>query len=97
MARSDSSNEEAVLTTTPAVRPGDFSKRTWSRGSGAASVVRAPLGRWPGRRNARLGPGWSGKTVLLRSWIVDAGLSDRVAWVSVGRVAATQHGLLMWR
>jgi LuxR family maltose regulon positive regulatory protein len=27
----------------------------------------------------------SGKTVLLRSWIADAGLGDRVAWVSVER------------
>jgi LuxR family transcriptional regulator, maltose regulon positive regulatory protein len=30
-------------------------------------------------------PPGSGKTVLLRSWIEDAGLRDRVAWVSVER------------
>jgi LuxR family transcriptional regulator, maltose regulon positive regulatory protein len=30
-------------------------------------------------------PAGSGKTVLLRSWIDDAGLADRVAWVSVER------------
>jgi LuxR family maltose regulon positive regulatory protein len=30
-------------------------------------------------------PAGSGKTVLLRSWISEAGLKDRVAWVSVGR------------
>src|SRR6201987_3012196 len=30
-------------------------------------------------------PAGSGKTVLLRSWIGQAGLSDRVAWVPVGR------------
>jgi LuxR family transcriptional regulator, maltose regulon positive regulatory protein len=30
-------------------------------------------------------PAGSGKTVLLRSWISQAGLSDRVAWVPVGR------------
>ena len=30
-------------------------------------------------------PACSGKTVLLRSWIGQAGLSDRVAWVPVGR------------
>jgi LuxR family transcriptional regulator, maltose regulon positive regulatory protein len=28
-------------------------------------------------------PGGSGKTVLLRSWIADAGLADRAAWVAV--------------
>src|SRR5271166_3949750 len=30
-------------------------------------------------------PAGSGKTVLLRSWIEDSGLGDRVAWVSVER------------
>ncbi len=30
-------------------------------------------------------PAGSGKTTLLRSWVDDAGLSDRVAWVSVER------------
>jgi LuxR family transcriptional regulator, maltose regulon positive regulatory protein len=30
-------------------------------------------------------PAGSGKTVLLRSWIAEAGLGDRAAWVPVGR------------
>ena len=30
-------------------------------------------------------PAGSGKTVLLRSWIGQAGLADRAAWVSAGR------------
>ena len=30
-------------------------------------------------------PAGSGKTVLLRSWIGEAGLTDRAAWISVGR------------
>ena len=30
-------------------------------------------------------PAGSGKTVLLRSWIAEAGLGDRAAWVAVGR------------
>ena len=40
-------------------------------GSGEVTLVSAPAG--------------SGKTVLLRSWIEDAGLGDRAAWVSVER------------
>ena len=40
-------------------------------GPGTVTLVSAPPG--------------SGKTVLLRSWIEDAGLSDRAAWVSVER------------
>jgi LuxR family transcriptional regulator, maltose regulon positive regulatory protein len=38
-------------------------------GAGRVTVLSAPAG--------------SGKTVLLRSWIAEAGLADRVAWVSV--------------
>jgi LuxR family transcriptional regulator, maltose regulon positive regulatory protein len=30
-------------------------------------------------------PAGSGKTVLLRSWIDQAGLAERAAWVAVGR------------
>ncbi len=30
-------------------------------------------------------PPGSGKTVLLRSWLADGGLSERAAWVSVQR------------
>jgi LuxR family transcriptional regulator, maltose regulon positive regulatory protein len=40
-------------------------------GSARVTVVSAPPG--------------SGKTVLLRSWIGEAGLADRAAWVAVGR------------
>ncbi|MCL2788798.1 MAG: hypothetical protein FWD59_09985, partial [Micrococcales bacterium] len=39
-------------------------------------------------------PAGSGKTVLLRSWIVDAGLADGAAWVSVGRGASDPQ--LLW-
>jgi len=39
--------------------------------AGRVTVVSAPPG--------------SGKTVLLRSWIDEAGLSGRTAWVPVGR------------
>jgi LuxR family transcriptional regulator, maltose regulon positive regulatory protein len=30
-------------------------------------------------------PAGSGKTVLLRSWIAEAGLAGRAAWVAAGR------------
>jgi len=40
-------------------------------GAARVSVVSAPAG--------------SGKTVLLRSWISDAGLDERAAWVPAGR------------
>src|SRR6516164_2272815 len=45
----------------------------WERleGAGRVTVVSAPPG--------------SGKTVLLRSWIGQAGLAGRAAWVQVGR------------
>jgi LuxR family transcriptional regulator, maltose regulon positive regulatory protein len=39
--------------------------------AGRVTVVSAPAG--------------SGKTSLVRSWVAETGLSDRVAWVSVGR------------
>ena len=57
-------------------------------GLGAGGVVSRP------RLFERLGvaratvvsaPAGSGKTVLLRSWISEAGLSERVAWAPVGR------------
>ncbi|MEZ0365141.1 LuxR C-terminal-related transcriptional regulator [Mycobacterium sp. pUA109] len=38
-----------------------------------------------GRVTLLSAPAGSGKTVLLQSWIDDAGLADRVAWVSVER------------
>jgi LuxR family maltose regulon positive regulatory protein len=46
-------------------------QRLSAGGSGAVTLVSAPPG--------------SGKTALLRSWIEDARLGDRVAWVSVER------------
>src|SRR6516165_3540238 len=57
-------------------------------GPGAGGVVSRP------RLSGRLGlhrvsvvsaPAGSGKTVLLRSWIGQAGLDDRAAWVPAGR------------
>ena len=67
--------------------------------SGVAADRVAPRGR--GRLIARRGlfdvlaaservvhvsaPAGSGKTALLRSWVTEAGLTERAAWVSVGR------------
>jgi LuxR family maltose regulon positive regulatory protein len=45
--------------------------RLSASGPGGVTLISAPPG--------------SGKTVLLRSWIEDAGLADRLAWVSVER------------
>ena len=39
----------------------------------------------PARVTVVSAPAGSGKTVLLRSWIGEAGLADRAAWVSVER------------
>ncbi len=60
-------------------------------GTGAASVVARPalfalLSPTPAGGVALVSaPAGSGKTVLIRSWIEDAGLSNRVAWVSIDR------------
>src|SRR6516164_3033196 len=54
-----------------AVGPGKVDDAGRVAGLGAAGVVAPPAG--------------SGKTVLLRSWIAQAGLSGRAAWVPVGR------------
>jgi LuxR family transcriptional regulator, maltose regulon positive regulatory protein len=56
---------------------------------GAAGVVSRP-GLWErlgtsARVTVVSAPAGSGKTVLLRSWIGEAGLADRAAWVPVGR------------
>jgi LuxR family maltose regulon positive regulatory protein len=57
-------------------------------GPGAGSVVSRP-GLLGGSGVARVtvvsAPPGSGKTVLLRSWIGEAALTDRVACVAVGR------------
>src|SRR5262245_1819892 len=58
-------------------------------GPGAGGVVSRPrlFGRLaaPARVTVVSGPPGSGKTVLLRSWIGQAGLAGRTAWVAVGR------------
>jgi LuxR family maltose regulon positive regulatory protein len=58
-------------------------------GPGAGGVVSRPRlsGRLaaPARVTVVSGPPGSGKTVLLRSWIGQAGLAGRAAWVPVGR------------
>jgi LuxR family maltose regulon positive regulatory protein len=58
-------------------------------GNGAGAVVARPgLTRrlaGPARVTVVAAPAGSGKTVLLRSWISQAGLSERAAWVPAGR------------
>src|ERR1700759_1587646 len=57
-------------------------------GRGAGGGVSRPglFGRVEAARVAVVSaPAGSGKTVLLRSWIGEAGLGDRAAWVPVGR------------
>src|SRR5215831_7012742 len=58
-------------------------------GPGAAGVVSRPrlFGRLaaPARVIVVSAPAGSGKTVLLRSWIGQAGLAGRAAWVPAGR------------
>src|SRR5262245_11678184 len=58
-------------------------------GPGAGGVVSRPrlFGRLaaPARVTVVAGPPGSGKTVPLRSWIGQAGLAGRAAWVPVGR------------
>ena len=58
-------------------------------GVGAGGVVARPglFGRLGGsaRVTVMSGPPGSGKTMLLRSWISQAGLSDRAAWVPADR------------
>jgi LuxR family transcriptional regulator, maltose regulon positive regulatory protein len=58
-------------------------------GSGAGGIVSRPrlFGRLAARPRVIVvsAPAGSGKTVLLRSWIGQAGVADRVAWVAAGR------------
>ena len=58
-------------------------------GSGAGGIVARPglFGRLggPARVTVVAAPAGSGKTVLLQSWISQAGLSERAAWVPAGR------------
>src|ERR1700722_2664029 len=57
--------------------------------SGAGGVVSRPgvFGRLGAAARVTVvsAPAGSGKTVLLRSWIAEAGLGERAAWVPVGR------------
>src|SRR6201990_1019971 len=64
--------------------PGGLGRAEGARGGG---VSRPGLfGRLEAARVAVVSaPAGSGKTVLLRSWIGEAGLGDRAAWVPVGR------------
>src|SRR5215472_2148421 len=72
-----------------AVGPGKVDDAGRLAGLGAAGVVARPglFGRLggPARVTVVAAPAGSGKTVLLRSWIAQAGLSGRAAWVPVGR------------
>jgi LuxR family transcriptional regulator, maltose regulon positive regulatory protein len=58
-------------------------------GQGARSVVSRPglMARLGGSARVTVvsAPPGSGKTILLRSWVGQATLTDRVAWVAVGR------------
>ena len=58
-------------------------------GRAAGGVVARPglFGRLggPTRVTVVSAPAGSGKTVLLRSWIAEAGLADQAAWVAAGR------------
>jgi LuxR family transcriptional regulator, maltose regulon positive regulatory protein len=72
-----------------AVGPGKVDDAGRVAGLGAAGVVARPglFGRLggPARVTVVAAPAGSGKTVLLRSWIAQAGLSGRAAWVPMGR------------
>jgi LuxR family maltose regulon positive regulatory protein len=72
-----------------AVGPGKVDDAGLVASLGAAGVVARPglFGRLggPARVMVLAAPAGSGKTVLLRSWIAQAGLSGRAAWVPVGR------------
>jgi len=52
----------------------------------------------PSRVAVVAAPAGSGKTVLLRSWISEAGLDGRAAWVPSGRVSAirSSSGCPLW-
>ena len=73
------------------VGPGEVSDAVAGRvaGLGAGGVVTRPglFGRLggPARVTVVSAPPGSGKTVLLRSWISQAGLGDCAAWVATGR------------
>jgi len=72
-----------------AVGPGKVDDAGRVAGVGAGGVVARPglYGRLggPARVTVVAAPAGSGKTVLLRSWMDQAGLSGRAAWVPAGR------------
>src|SRR5215467_2837559 len=72
-----------------AVGPGKVDDAGRVAGVGTAGVVARPglFGRLggPARVTVVAAPAGSGKTVLLRSWISQPGLSGRAAWVPAGR------------
>jgi LuxR family transcriptional regulator, maltose regulon positive regulatory protein len=70
----------------PGAKPDTVARR--AAGPGAGEVVARPglfdrLGG-PARMTTVSAPPGSGKTVLLRSWIAEAGLAERAAWISAG-------------
>jgi LuxR family transcriptional regulator, maltose regulon positive regulatory protein len=71
------------------VEPGENAAAGRVAGSGADGVVPRlrSFGRLggPARVTVVSAPAGSGKTVLLRSWIAEAGLADRAAWVAARR------------
>jgi len=72
-----------------AVGPGEVNDAGRVAGVGTGGVVARPglFGRLggPARVTVVAAPAGSGKTVLLRSWMDQAALSGRVAWVPAGR------------
>jgi LuxR family transcriptional regulator, maltose regulon positive regulatory protein len=70
----------------PAENPEPAARRVARPGAGG--VVSRPV-LWGRLGSARVtavsAPAGSGKTVLLRSWVAEAALTDRAAWVAVGR------------
>ena len=74
MATSTASHEGdqgGVVTPRVVARESLFERLSAAERGGGVTLVSAPAG--------------SGKTVLLRSWLDEAGLHDRAAWVSVER------------
>src|SRR5947208_13239545 len=72
----------------PAEGPEPVARRLTPRPGGGGVVSR--IGLWErlggsARVTVLSAPPGSGKTVLLRSWIGQAGLAERAAWVPVGR------------
>src|SRR6516162_9889597 len=72
-----------------AVGPGEVDIAAGRVAGGAGGVVARPAlsGRLggPARVTVVAAPAGSGKTVLLRSWLAEAGLAEYAAWVPVGR------------